>query len=213
MKTPLLLTLILTCLFNYNYRAQDTAAFKKGTIVITAGVGVPDYYRASLRTAYRGHSSLDVFGYGPIIIKGDYGIVKFKWGHSVGAGIVLGYSSSTVKYSDLSTSNAIPNSYHGMDIYRTITIGARGTYHFFTKKDLDCYASIGLGININTVSQTANNGYGSTAYINSHAPFRSLSYSAFTAGVRYYFNKNIGVYGEGGWDMSTIIQGGIAIKF
>jgi hypothetical protein len=206
----LLPALILICLFLHG-RGQDSTAFNKGTIVITAGIGLPDYYRVNLRTAYRGHSNLDVYGFGPLIIKGDYGIVKFKWGHSIGAGFVLGYSSSKVKYTDLYTNYATPITYHGKDIYRTITIGARGSYHFYTKKNIDCYASIGLGVNINTVSQTSSSV--SKAYINNRAPLRSLSYSAFTAGVRYYFTTNIGVYAEAGWDMSTLIQGGIAVKF
>jgi hypothetical protein len=203
----LLPALIVICLFN-NGRAQDSTVFKKGTIVITVGIGLPDYYRMSLKTAYRGHSNLDIYGFGPLIIKGDYGIIKFKWGHSIGAGMVLGFNTSTVKYSDLNTSRAIPVNYRGKDVYRTFTIGARGTYHFYTTNDIDCYASIGLGFNINTVSQTANNGY----LLNAHAPLRSWGYSAFTAGARYYFTKNIGVYAEAGWDMSSLIQGGLTIK-
>ncbi|MES2516364.1 MAG: hypothetical protein V4580_19575 [Bacteroidota bacterium] len=208
MKAPLLFTLILAFVCHYTQRAQDSTVFKKGTLVITTGIGLPDYYRTSLRTAYRGHSNLDVYGFGPLIVKGDYGIMKFKWGHSIGAGMVLGFSTSTVKYNDLNTSLALPANYRGKDVYRTFTVGARGTYHFYTTHDIDCYASIGLGFNINTVSQTA-----SSVYLNAHAPLRSWGYSAFTAGARYYFTKTIGVYAEAGWDMSTLIQGGLALKF
>ena len=93
--------------------------------------------------------------------------------------------------------------------YKTITVGARGTYHFFTKEKFDCYASIGLGFNINTASRTTDNPNGYTSY----ASARSGVYSAFTVGIRYYFTKNFGVYSELGWDNSTPIQAGLALKF
>ena len=201
-------------LFNTLIRAQDNTAFEKGTIVVTGGYGFPDLYRTSLRIAYNSYSSTTVRGIGPIILKGDYGIYKFKWGHSVGAGIVLGYSSTNVNYmyTDTRWNNGYGwnnYNYSETDAYKTITIGARGSYHFFTKEKFDCYASIGLGFNINTTTQTTNdpNGYAKTAVA------RSGVYEAFTVGIRYYFTKNLGVYSELGWDMSAPIQGGIALKF
>ncbi|MES2763317.1 MAG: hypothetical protein V4677_13980 [Bacteroidota bacterium] len=209
MKTPLLLTLILTCLFNFNFKAQDNTAFEKGTIVATAGYGFPDLYRTNLRVSYNGYSSRTIRGFGPLILKGDYGIVKFKWGHSVGAGIVIGYSSTKVEYIN-NYYGPIAGVYTETDNYRTITIGARGTYHFYTKEKIDCYASIGLGYNINSFTQTHNNPNG---YYARTGNARAGLYSAFTVGIRYYFTKNIGVYAEGGWDMSAPIQGGVAIKF
>jgi hypothetical protein len=186
MKKHILLALAsVIFLLNTKGKAQDNTAFEKGTIVATVGYGFPDFYRNSLRTSYRVYRTSAVKGFGPIILKGDYGIVKFKWGHSVGAGIVLGYSSSKVDFSD---TKYTPSVYYGKAIYRTITIGARGSYHFFTKEKLDCYASIGAGFNINSYSETNNGNYS-------------------------YFTKNFGVYAEGGWDMSAPLQGGIALKF
>ena len=211
----LLSIIILICLCNYKYNAQDKTAFEKGTVVATVGYGFPDLYRTSLRIAYNAYSSTKVSGVGPIILKGDYGIVKFKWGHSVGAGIVLGYSSTNVKYT-YSTSRWYGGSgwnnytYNQTDKYKTITVGARGTYHFFTKEKFDCYASVGLGFNINTYNQISDDPDGAlrTSYKS-----RSGLYQAVTVGIRYYFTKNIGVYSELGWDMSNPIQGGVAIKF
>ena len=205
----LFFALILICLFNSKYSAQDNTAFEKGTIVATAGYGFPDFYRTSLRLAYNGYDSRTVRGFGPLILKGDYGIVKFKWGHSVGAGIVLGYSSTTVTYTEY---NTVAAPITGIDLYKTITIGARGTYHFFTKEKLDCYVSLGAGFNINTYDYSNSGSYAYGVYA---APARSRStlYESATVGVRYYFTKNIGVYSELGWDMSAPIQGGVAIKF
>jgi hypothetical protein len=210
MKISLLLILMATCLFNYKYKAQDNSAFEKGTIVATAGCGFPDLYRTSLRANYSGYNSTNVGGFGPLILKGDYGIYKFKWGHTVGAGIVIGYNSTKVGYTINNNYSPIAGVYYETDHYRTITLGARGSYHFFTKEKFDCYASIGLGFNINSYAQTRNNPNG---YFARTATPRSALYGSFTVGIRYYFTKNIGVYSEVGWDMSAPIQGGVAIKF
>ncbi len=203
-------------LLNTKVQAQDESAFDKGTTVITAGYGFPDLYRTSLRLAYNGYNSSKVRGIGPIILKGDYGIVKFKWGHAVGAGIVIGYNATRIKFTDTYYDySGFPyytstlRSYSETHSYQTITVGARGTYHFFTKEKFDCYASIGLGFNINTASHTTDNPNGYTGY----ASARSGVYNAFTVGIRYYFTKNFGVYSELGWDNSTPIQAGLALKF
>ncbi|MES2516365.1 MAG: hypothetical protein V4580_19580 [Bacteroidota bacterium] len=214
MKTTVLLLAVSFILLATNkYKAQENKAFENGTIVATVGYGFPDFYRINLRSSYAPYKSRSVGGFGPLILKGDYGIIKFKWGHYVGAGIVLGYSSSKVVYTDYPGPIV---SYPMTDLYRTITIGARGSYHFFTKEKIDCYASVGLGFNINTYS-TTNTGYGSVyggyGYSNSVRVARSAAYAAFTIGIRYYFTKHIGVYAEAGWDMSAPLQGGLALKF
>lgn len=216
MKKQIVLALTLFIfLLNTTTKAQDNTAFEKGTIVATGGYGFPDLYRTSLRVSYNGYSSTKVSGLGPIILKGDYGIIKFKWGHTVGAGIVVGYSSSKVDYSYSTTKwnngNGWNNyTYNQTDNYRTITFGARGTYHVFTKEKFDCYASIGLGFNVNTYTRSTNDPDG--IYISGYKS-RSGIYQAFTVGIRYYFTKNFGVYSELGWDNSTPIQGGVALKF
>jgi hypothetical protein len=214
MKKQIALALALYIfLLNTKMQAQDESAFDKGTTVITAGYGFPDLYRTSLRISYNAYSSTKVSGIGPIILKGDYGIVKFKWGHAVGAGIVIGYNATNIKFTDTyyDYNNFIysTKTYSETHKYKTITVGARGTYHFFTKEKFDCYASIGLGFNINTASRTTDNPNGYTSY----ASARSGVYSAFTIGIRYYFTKNFGVYSELGWDNSTPIQAGLALKF
>lgn len=217
MKKITLHTLLLlsAILFSNKISAQDNSAFDKGTVVATVGYGFPDFYRTSLRVAYNGYSSRTVRGFGPLVLKGDYGIVKFKWGHSVGAGIVIGYSATRVKYTYIESkwNNGYGwnnYTYSQTDNYQTITIGARGTYHFFTKEKFDCYASVGLGYNINSYTQTTDNPNG---YYSRVGAARTSIYSAFTVGIRYYFTKNIGVYSEVGWDMSVPLQGGVAIKF
>ncbi len=211
MKKQIVLALAsVLFLFNLNSNAQKLA-YEKGTTVATIGYGFPDLYRSTLKVAYNGYKSKTVVGFGPLMLKGDYGIYKFKWGHTVGAGIVLGYNSTTIRfdYTHWNKGQAKYVDYTETDVYRTITVGARGTYHFYTKEKLDCYASIGLGFNVNSAVQTTDNPDGANIVVSK----RSGVYESFTVGIRYYFTKNFGVYSELGWDMSAPIQGGIALKF
>lgn len=203
-------------------KVQGQTAYDKGTLVVTAGIGIPDFERLGLRIYYgpisstysNGTSSSKVAGVGPFMLKGDYGIYKFKWGHAVGAGIVIGFSPTTVKSTVTDWVNTPNGGYYGTytekDIYNRLTIGARGTYHFFIKEKIDCYASVGLGFNINMYSHSTNDPNGTYLY----APYGTRSvYEAFTVGVRYYFTKNIGVYAEGGYDNLCLLHGGLALKF
>lgn len=213
MKKLLFISLFSTLLVVNNFKAQDVS-FDKGTLVVTAGIGFPDLYRASLRTYYSGYAGRSVTGLGPIILKGDYGIVKFKWGHSVGVGMVLGFNTTKASftYEDWKWNNNSGYTYSDYtqtDRYTTITIGARGTYHFFTKEKIDCYASVGLGFNINTHDQTTTDPDG----VKYKANQRKGLYEAGTVGIRYFFTKNFGVYSELGWDNSTPIQAGLSLKF
>lgn len=213
MKKLILTSLIALNIFNSKNLifSQDASAFDKGTLVVTAGYGFPDLYRTSLRVSYNAYTSTTVRGFGPLLFKGDYGIVKFKWGHSVGVGAVIGYNATNVNFTNYYWNNSgfYNSPYIQTDKYQTITLGARGTYHFFTKEKFDCYASVGLGFNINSYSYSSNV---PGRYVNSSHE-RSVIYSAFTVGIRYYFTKNFGVYSELGWDLNAPIQGGICIKF
>ena len=212
--TLLSFALINAIVFNTKSVAQDNTAFEKGTVVITAGLGFPDFYRIDQRArynSYKVYNSTSVKGFGPIILKADYGIVKFKWGHTLGAGIVFGYNSTTVDftYYKYNNGNGITEYFNQTDRFRTVTVGARATYHYFTNEKVDCYANVGLGYNIRTYSRTTNDPDGGYLYTSGN----STAYTAFTAGIRYYFTKNFGVYAELGWDMSTPLQGGLALKF
>lgn len=205
MKTKIILTFILSSIFIFNskIKAQETT-FDKGTVVLTLGYGLPDLNRMSLRSSnIKDYDNKTIRGYGPIIFKAEYGFYKFKWGHSVGGGIIVGVNSTSVTYY---YSNSL---WTHTDRSTTITIGARGTYHFFNNDKIDCYANVGLGFNVNSYNQITNNPKGKNdLYFNK----RSNLYEAFTVGIRYYFSKNIGVYAEAGWDMAPF-QGGLAVKF
>lgn len=215
MKSLFFLVVLIAVSTTNHLMAQDVC-YDKGSVIVTGGVGFPDLYRASLRTYYRGYASEKISGFGPVILKGDYGIYKFKWGHSVGAGIVLGFNTTkaTFTYRDwvwnwASGSNGYYADYTQTDKYTTLTVGARGTYHFYTKEKIDCYASLGLGFNINMHSQTTNDPSG----IQYKSKQRPGLYEAGTVGIRYYFTQNFGVYSELGWDNSTPVQAGLTFKF
>jgi hypothetical protein len=186
--------------------SQNIADFDKGTLVVTVGAGFPDFYRFGLKADYIGYSSKKVRGFGPLIIKGDYGLIKFKWGHTLGAGALLGCNFTTADLNYFQENN---NFYSQTDKYFTITFGVRGTYHFYAKEKFDCYGNVGLGFNINSSNRTSNDPFASSYSLYK----RSAIYQALTVGIRYFFTETIGVYSEVGWDMSTPIQAGLSLKF
>lgn len=213
MKKLFLIAVLLSALSMSQKAKAQESCYDKGSTVISAGIGLPNLERNAYRLAYNGYNNYRVSGFGPMMVKGDYGIIKFKWGHSVGAGLVLGFSNTNVKfnYSDYyydSHGFLQYGTWEQKDHYTTITIGARGTYHVITKEKFDLYASVGLGFNVRKVSQTTNNPSGKTISIAS----RPGVYEAVTVGVRYYFNPHFGVYSELGWDMYAPVQAGLIYK-
>jgi hypothetical protein len=213
-KTALLVIVTFSFVFSGNHLvAQDGTSFDKGTVVATVGYGFPQLYapRIGNPKVIDPYNPSKVGGFGPFIVKGDYGIVKLKWGHTIGAGIVLGYNTMKVRYeySDYYYGPAY-RVFTQTNTYNTLILGARGTYHFFTKEKLDCYVSIGVGCRLKfNVQSTTDHPSGST-YIYED---RTGLYSGLGLGIRYYFTKNIGVYSEIGMDMWAPVQAGLALKF
>ena len=195
---------------NSDSESSSGLAFDVKKLVLTFGYGFPNFERNSYKSYYsgNGYKSYSYSGIGPIIAKADYGIVKFKWKHSVGVGIMVGYNATSAKYQYYNKYNFL---YTQTDNYSTVTLGVRGTYHFFTTEKVDCYGSVGLGFNINSHNYKSDepNGYYNTVYYSNNPS----TYEALTVGIRYYFTKSFGVYAEAGWDFATPLQAGLAFKF
>lgn len=87
--------------------------------------------------------------------------------------------------------------------YTYFLIGARGEYHFLENSDnMDAYAGLTLGYNVVSWSASGNAGnvYNWTAG-DSYAVF------GFHGGLRYWFNPNIGVFGELGYGLGFLTFG------
>lgn len=217
--------LLIGCLsiFNSCLYAQ---AWGEGAAVATVGYGFPNLYKSIYKSlisssatnnAYYGVVSYDVRGVGPAFAKADYGITKL-----IGLGLSVGYMNTIVTATEhyngteynSSTGNYETKAYEDITkyTYSSFSIGARLNFHFGTGQKLDPYAGISAGYSANNYSLTyyTNNPNGSTPLpeYGSGIPV----YLGFTAGLRYYFIPNFGIYGEVGIEKWSVIQGGIAIK-
>lgn len=78
--------------------------------------------------------------------------------------------------------------------YTHIILGARGSYHFYSNKQWDCYGGLMIGYNIvsSSVDGPDEDGY------NYSAASSELTYSLH-AGARYYISQNFGFYAELGY--------------
>lgn len=213
MKRSSIFTLLLAILSFTNITAQGDS-FDDESIVITAGLGVPDFERIHLKNRYynNGYSSVNVRGFGPFIFKLDYGFYRLPWGHTVGAGVQFGYSASKLTYNFQDYWNNGNNNYYytysQTDRISRTSAGVRGTYHFLTREVIDIYLNGGIGLTFLSNQQTINDYNGTRS-----STYRNVDYyTAITAGLRYYFFENIGLYTEIGWDLSAPVQAGISIK-
>jgi hypothetical protein len=206
--TPFLIAFIVTA----SSANAQSPAFDKGTTVVTMGYGVPNLARVGLKLIYGPYPGYSVTGFGPIMVKGDYGILK-----NLGVGAVIGYSNIKVSYTDNdyyydNNGYSQPYSYQESVTWSSLSLGAHANYHFVRKEKLDVYVGGGLGYTINNLVYSNNDPYyGGTRTYTTYNP-SSVFYAA-TVGLRYYFTPNIGIYGEAGIEKGALFQGGLAIKF
>ena len=190
----------------------QTMAFDKGKTVVTMGYGAPNLARVGLRLIYGTYPGYSVNGFGPILVKGDYGILK-----NLGVGAVIGYSNIKVSYtgSDYYYDNggySQAYTYQESVTWSSLSLGAHANYHFVRKEKLDVYVGGGLGYTINNLVYSNNDPYySSTRTYATYSP-NAVFYAA-TVGLRYYFTPNIGIYGEAGIEKGALFQGGLALKF
>lgn len=201
---------------------DEEKAYKEGAINITVGYGFPNMYKSIYKALFTNNSTVsnsdytyEVKGIGPAFLKIEYGLSKL-----IGLGAVIGYSDVSVietnTYDSYNYTTSTYNTYHDKFIYKytSLSIGARLNFHFATGKKLDPYAGIGAGYSrkehkFSFSTDNPNQLTPTPVTFNAYFPV----YFGITAGLRYYFTPNIGLYGEVGFDKWSVIQGGLAVKF
>ncbi|MDF2436109.1 MAG: hypothetical protein K0Q95_485 [Bacteroidota bacterium] len=228
-KIQALLILVITFSLSANAQSDEENAFSPGHSTATVGYGFPNIYKAILKSQlenrnaagfYSGSDNYkyEVKGYGPLFFKYEYGLTKL-----IGLGAAIGYWNTkyietrdyTESNYDPNTGNYISNNYKDVTnfTFSSLSVGARLNFHFGTGEKLDPYAGVAGGYTktsytVSTESTNPNHVTG-PVYTWSGIPI----YFAFTAGLRYYFTPNIGIYGEIGLDKWSIVQGGMAFHF
>jgi hypothetical protein len=185
----ILFLFFVSIFFFHTVQAQ---AFKRGDVMISPGIGLGTYG----------------VGYGvgfalPVVLNADFGVHKY-----ISVGAYGGFWTRRWNY----TSN---------DDYRftSIHVGGRASFHFWQliadnvsagllRDKLDIYVTPWLGYNIRSANWIDNNnGLGNSL------DFDSRLQGGVQLGVRYFFNENIGIFGEFGGTPTSFSNLGVTFKF
>jgi hypothetical protein len=168
--------------------SSQTDVFKKGDLVMNAGIGLGANYGSYWGTGYT--STLP-----PIFVTGDYCIREDLGPGNLGVGGLLAYSAYKWEYD----ANA------GYK-YTTFFIGVRGTYHFTDLvPKMDLYGVVTIGGKI--LNDKAYGDYTGTYTVNGSSGLFEIA-----AGARYYFSDSFGVMGELGYGVAWL-KLGVSLKF
>lgn len=183
-------------------------AWNSNKIIISAGVGFPNYEKDDLlsNSASSSYTLTNVKGQGPFHAKLEYAL-----GERTGLGLSVNYSD--VGFTRYEPNNNIYNpSPYDTAIYKLsfFSLNLRANYHFLSDKMLDPYIGGGIGFKqfkIKYVNAGKNN-FSGTAYVeNFGLPFGV----ELTLGIRCFINKYLGAYLEAGISRS-IVQGGLCFN-
>lgn len=175
--------------------------FGEGTQLIGIGVGLPG------GSYYRGYS------YGNYTTSPSFSITyEQPWKDKLGPGYLgvggyFGYRSAKYRYDY----NYYNYNYYYQHKWNYFMIAARAAYHLdiLNKEKAEVYAGALLGARIQTYNYTTSDPYDYGYSLNEGSYY--LTYSAFV-GARWYFAKNMALFGEAGYGISYI-TGGVNFRF
>jgi hypothetical protein len=127
----------------------------------------------------------------------------------LGVGAYVGYQSARSRYDYGNYYGAYYGNYYYEHKWKNYMIAARGAYHldFLNSAKAEVYAGVLIGLRIQTYTYTSNDpdpSYNSYHKLDNGSVVPA--YSLF-AGARWYFAKNIAVYGELGYGISYATVG------
>ncbi len=208
MKKLILPFVALTMLFaSSNSNAQ---VVEQGSVIVDGYYGFPNLYTAIFKGIYADiGEGIDIkFGsLGPLGLRGEYLLTD-----KVGLGMDLGMNSSSITYTETSTSSTgVITSYDYK--FATQKIGAMVTfnYHFIENDNLDAYFVIGMGYGKRTFTTSTTN----PNYTDDNATLRGLIpvASKIGVGMRYFFTENLGANLALGFGQGGLLNVGISAKF
>lgn len=129
----------------------------------------------------------------------------------LGVGAYLGFQHASYGYDDLYYQG---NRYYYEHRWNYFMVAARAAYHFdvLNSEKAEVYVGAIVGMRFQTYTYTSNH---PDPYYNKY--YRESGGSIFPtgslfAGARWYFSKNVGLFGEVGYGIS-FVTGGFSIKF
>lgn len=196
LKTTLQISMLLLSL-SPAYAQKKTGgakpAFDKGskTLGLSVGFGVGYGYYGSVK-------NLPAFA-----VNYDQGIIGNVGPGTIGIGGLIGFKSSSYKYSSSSYKATWTN----------IVVAARGTYHLTLLKDknnkFDPYAGVTLGLRFNSYKDSY---YSSLGYDNPYSYGSVSPVAGVFVGAKYNFAPAFGVFSELGYDIS-FFRIGLCLNF
>ncbi len=179
-------------------------ALKEGTHTISAGYGGVTLMSA-INRSFESYTDVNYSSLGPVYFKYEYGISD-----NIGLGLSFAYADNEWAYIYQSTDmNGNPATYTETTTRNTYSVLARFNFHMGDSEKFDPYIGFGVGYRDANWDISSNSPSG-----NSGVSFKSFMPFGFelTAGARYFFIPNLGVYAEVG-AAKSIFQGGITARF
>ncbi|QJX46272.1 hypothetical protein HMJ29_04670 [Hymenobacter taeanensis] len=167
------------------------ALFEKGTTIINAGLG--------LGTGYSFGSGLESTP--AVSVSAERGLVEGLGPGTIGVGGMIGYKGYSYQYPNTDRKSR----------WNTLMLLARGTYHYdlFHHPAVDTYLGVSVGMRI----EMHNEKYDGVQLHDPDNPYGGVHLeTGVFAGARYFLTKNIGAFGELGYDM-TYLKLGLTGRF
>ncbi|HWD87205.1 MAG TPA: hypothetical protein VG367_03695 [Mucilaginibacter sp.] len=184
MKKYLLTALLIAAISSLGM-AQSKSSFNNGDNLFNVGIGLGSPFFGAGYSA-----SLPV---NPVV-SFEHGITD-----AISVGATASFASSKYGYSILNTNYSFKET--------AIFIGVRGSYHFDQIFNIDPKFDVYGGASVGYVIVSVSDNQG-----NSGSAASGGGFGAF-AGGKYYFQSNIAVYAELGYQSLSVMNAGITFKF
>jgi len=187
--------------------ASSGKCFDENTKIINVGIGFGgvNYYKYNKGYGYS-------YGRTPAFSASYEQAFKKKLGIGyLGIGAYLGFQNAHYGYDDIYYKGG---RYYYEHNWNYFMVASRAAYHFdvLNSEKAEVYAGVIIGVRIQTYSYNSNH---PDPYYHNYYRERGNSvfpvYSLF-AGARWYFAKNVGLFGELGYGISYA-TGGLSFKF
>ena len=200
------LTILFTCaaLFATGLSHVRAQAFPQGKSMVSVGHGAVTFMGA-IKRSFDPYTDLSYTSLGPLYLKYEYAISD-----NIGFGLNFAYAENdfTYRYNSLDP-DGIERTYSESTSRSTYSVLARFNFHMGDSPKFDPYVGFGVGYRDANWEISSNNPFGTSG-----VSFKSLMPFGFeiTAGARYFFVDNLGIYAEVG-GAKSVFQGGITARF
>ena len=203
-----LLLSIAAAAFLFAPAESNAQAIEKGTILIDAYYGFPNWTKSIMETTYTNtgsSSNLSISGIGPV-----GGRLEYMVGGKIGVGADVNYTSASINWKEASVdTSGAPIAYDynaGQSIIRAMALFS---WHFVGSDNFDAYLTFGAGYRSKTYAYESNDPNEVSASIEGINPLAMR----LGVGGRYFFTDNIGAGLELGLGGGGNVRAGLAMKF